>query len=195
MIQTDLRFRIFRLTLLVTGILLILQYIFGMLVNLYVQFPSTLLPHGNAWGWAFTESVSIQIHVYLGTLLLIVALVSLLLSIRIRSIAAVAASIIGFAMTILAYLVGIWFLSYGQQSASSLWMALGFLGAVLAYGVGYGATRHEKGEALLAHGGTSRSRTSNAFAVLPPVRVLQSWLLPWLASQKCGTWTLVHGIS
>ena len=145
MIQTSLRFRIFRLTLLATGILLILEYIFGMLVNLYVQFPSTL-PHGDAWGWVFTESVSIQIHVYLGTLLLIVALVSLLLSIRIRSIAAVATSIIGFAMTILAYLGGIWFLSYGQQSVSSLWMALGFLGAVLAYGVGYGATRHEKGE-------------------------------------------------
>lgn len=140
MTHIDTRERLFRLTLVLVCLLLVLQYLFGMLVNLYVQFPSTL-PGGNAWGWAFTNSAFTQIHVYLGSLLLLVSLAALLLGIIARSIPGVIAAVVGFAMTLFAYLAGVSFLSYGQQSASSLVMSLGFLGAMLAYLLGYGMSR------------------------------------------------------
>jgi len=139
------RVRLFHLTLGVVCLLLVLLYLSGMLVNLYVQFPSTL-PGGNAWGWTFTKSVLTQIHIYLGSLLLVVALAALVLSIIVCRTAGVVATVVGFAMILLAYLAGVWFLSFGQQSASSLWMSLEFLGALLAYLLGYGLTRPARNE-------------------------------------------------
>lgn len=139
------RVRLFHLTLGVACLLLVLLYLSGMLVNLYVQFPSTL-PGGNAWGWAFTKNVLTQIHIYLGSLLLVVALAALVLSIIVRRTPGIVAAIVGFAMILLAYLAGIWFLSFGQQSMSSLWMSLGFLGALLAYLLGYEVTRPVRSE-------------------------------------------------
>jgi hypothetical protein len=137
--------RLFHLTLGVACLLLVLLYLSGMLVNLYVQFPSPL-PGGNAWGWTFTKSVLTQIHIYLGSLLLVVALAALVLSIIVRRTAGVVATVVSFAMILLAYLAGVWFLSFGQQSASSLWMSLGFLGALLAYLLGDGLTRPARNE-------------------------------------------------
>jgi uncharacterized membrane protein len=84
---------------------------------------------------------SIILRLVLACLLLVVSLAALLLGIIARSIPGVIAAVVGFAMTLLAYLSGVSFLSYGQQSASSLSMSLGFLGAMLAYLLGYDMTR------------------------------------------------------
>ena len=121
--QADARVRPFRITVLVTLVLLVLQYIFGMIANLEVQ-----LPNGNDWSWVFGHSLIIQLHIYIGTLLIVVALVALILGI----VAAVA----DLALLVFAWLSGSQFLD-AQQNDPSLRMALGFMGAFVAYLLGY----------------------------------------------------------
>ena len=113
MSQTHARGRAFRLTVLITLVLLVLQYILGMIANLEVQLPS-----GNVLSWIFRNSIIIQLHIYLGTLLIVVALVALILSL------------------VFAWLSGVQFLAT-QQNDLSLRMALGFMGAFIAYLLGY----------------------------------------------------------
>jgi choline-glycine betaine transporter len=132
--QTKKHLNVLRGTFLVTLILLVIQYVFGMIVNLYVQFPN--LSNGNGWGWAVTHTFVVPIHIYLGTALLVVALIGLGISIWIRRVSEIVAATLGLAMILFAWISGAMFLANGQQSGVSLQMALGFIGAVLAYGVG-----------------------------------------------------------
>ncbi len=139
--------RLFRGTLLVVCVLLVVQYVLGMLANLDVQIPANLT-NGNAWGWVYTNSPLIQTHVLTGTLLLVLSLAALVLGSVARCIPAVIVAVVGLVMMLVAYLAGVSFLSSGQQSASSLWMSLGFLGALLAYFVGWGVTRPARADAV-----------------------------------------------
>jgi hypothetical protein len=129
--QTDARVRPFRLTVLVTLVLLVLQYILGVLANLDVQLPS-----GNDWGWVFGHSLIIQLHIYIGTLLIVVALVALILSLVARHPIGIVAAVAGLALLIFAWLSGDQFL-VTQHNDLSLRMALGFIGAFVAYLLGY----------------------------------------------------------
>lgn len=131
MSQTHARGRAFRSTVLVTLVLLVLQYILGMIANLEVQLPS-----GNAVSWVFRNSIVIQLHIYLGTLLLVVALAALLLSLVARHPVGVVAAVAGLALLVFAWLSGVQFLTT-QQNDLSLRMALGFMGAFIAYLLGY----------------------------------------------------------
>ena len=79
MSQTYARFGAIRLAFLITLVLLVIEYVLGMISNLEVQFPGNL-PGGNAWSWVWSHSLIIQLHIYIGTLLLVVALVALILS-------------------------------------------------------------------------------------------------------------------
>jgi len=133
--QTYARFGAFRLAFLVTLGLLVVQYVLGMISNLEVQFPG-----GNAWGWVWSHSLIIQLHIYIGTLLLVVALVALVLSSVARNIVGSIAAAAGLALIILAWLSGAAFLA-SQQNTLSLWMALGFMGALVAYILGYSLSR------------------------------------------------------
>ena len=137
--QTYARFGAFRLAFLVTLGLLVVQYVLGMISNLEVQFPGNL-PGGNAWGWVWSHSLIIQLHIYIGTLLLVVALVALVLSSVARNIVGSIAAAAGLALIILAWLSGAAFLA-SQQNTLSLWMALGFMGALVAYILGYSLSR------------------------------------------------------
>ena len=137
--QTSARFGAFRLAFLVTLGLLVVQYVLGMISNLEVQFPGNL-PGGNAWGWVWSHSLIIQLHIYIGTLLLVVALVALVLSSVARNIVGSIAAAAGLALIILAWLSGAAFLA-SQQNTLSLWMALGFMGALVAYILGYSLSR------------------------------------------------------
>jgi len=132
-----------------TLVLLVLQYILGMLANLEVQLPS-----GNAWGWVFRNSMIILLHIYLGTLLIVVALVALILSIRARHPVGIVAAVAGLALLVFAWLSGDQFLAI-QHNDLSLWMALGFMGACIAYLPGYffsdvprGAQRGQRSDGL-----------------------------------------------
>lgn len=129
--QTEARVRPFRLTVLVTLVLLVLQYVLGMMSNLDVQLPS-----GNDWGWVFGHSLVIQLHIYIGTLLIVVALVALILGIVARHPVGIVAAVAGLALLVFAWLSGDQFL-VAQHNDLSLRMALGFIGALVAYLLGY----------------------------------------------------------
>jgi len=133
--QTDARVRAFRITFLVTLVLLVIQYILGMIANLEVQFPA-----GNIWGWVFQNSLIIQLHIYIGTLLIVVALVALILSMIARHTIGIIAAVAGLALLIFAWQSGAQFLAT-QQNDLSLRMALGFIGAFVAYVLGYYLSR------------------------------------------------------
>lgn len=145
MSQTYTRSRAFHIAFLVTLVLLVIQYVLGMISNLEVQIPSNLL-HGNAWGWIWGHSLVISLHVFNGTLLLIVALVAVILSIVAHNRVGIIAAIIGLGMIIFAWLSGAEFLAIAQQNVFSLWMSLGFMGAFVAYILGYylSSTLHRK---------------------------------------------------
>lgn len=148
MSHMNARVRAVRATFLVTLVLLVIQYMLGMIANLEVQ-----LPAGNAWSWAFQHSPIILLHIILGTLLVVMALVAVILSIVARHPAGIIASSAGLALLIFAWLSGREFLAT-QQNTASLWMALGFMGAFIAYLLGYALT--------------SARRTSRPAAPLPP---------------------------
>ena len=131
MSQTHARGRAFRSTVLITLVLLVLQYIVGMMANLEVQLPS-----GNAVSWVFRNSILIQLHIYIGTLLIVVALVALVLSLVARHPVGIVAAVAGLALLVFAWLSGVQFLAT-QQNDLSLRMALGFMGAFIAYLLGY----------------------------------------------------------
>jgi hypothetical protein len=129
--QTHARRRAFRLTVLITLVLLVLQYILGMIANLEVQLPS-----GNDSSWVFGHSIIIQLHIYIGTLLIVVALVALILSLVARHPVGIVAAVAGLALLVFAWLSGVQFL-VTQQNDLSLRLALGFMGACIAYLLGY----------------------------------------------------------
>jgi hypothetical protein len=131
MSQTHARGRAFRSTVLITLVLLVLQYILGMMANLEVQLPS-----GNAVSWVFRNSILIQLHIYIGTLLIVVALVALVLSLVARHPVGIVAAVAGLALLVFAWLSGVQFLAT-QQNDLELRMALGFMGAFIAYLLGY----------------------------------------------------------
>jgi hypothetical protein len=131
MSQTHARGRAFRSTVLITLVFLVLQYILGMIANLEVQ-----LPNGNAWSWVFGHSLIIQLHIYLGTLLIVVALVALILSLVARHPVGIITTVAGLALLVFAWFSGAQFLAT-QQNDLSLRMALGFMGAFIAYLLGY----------------------------------------------------------
>ena len=143
--QTYIRFRAFHIAFIVTFVLLIIQYILGMISNLEVQFPNNL-PDGNAWGWVWSNSLVIALHIVNGTLLIVAALVAVILSGIARNAAGIIAAIIGLAMIVFAWISGAEFLRFTQQNGFSLNMSLGFIGAFVAYILGFylSLTLHRK---------------------------------------------------
>jgi len=133
-------FRAYRITIMLTLIALVLEFILGMYTNLFVQFPDSIV-YGNDWGWSMTQSPMIIAHVLLGTLLLAASLLTLGLSVAVKSKPAIGSSAAGLVMMGLAYLSGSVFLANIQVGGYSFSMALGFLGTLAAYGIAYCLTR------------------------------------------------------
>lgn len=129
--QADARMRPFRTTVLVTLVLLVIQYVLGMIANLDIQYPA-----GNLWRWVFGNSPLIVLHIINGTLLIVAAIVALVLSITRRHTAGIIAAIAGLVLLVFAWLSGAQFLAT-QQNDLSLRMALSFIGAFIAYLLGY----------------------------------------------------------
>lgn len=134
--QTYTRFRAFHIAFIVTFVLLVIQYVLGMISNLEVQFPDNL-PGGNAWGWVWSHSTVIALHIVNGTLLIIVALIAVILSSVARNGVGIITAAIGLTMIVFAWMNGAEFLRYAQQNGFSLYMSLGFIGAFIAYIVGF----------------------------------------------------------
>jgi hypothetical protein len=130
------RLRAFKIASLVAIAALVLEFVLGMYTALFVKFPESLAG-GNAWAWSMSQSAVTLAHIVVGTALLIVSLAAVGLGIAARSRAAILASAAGLLMTGLAYMSGAVFLSNIESDAYSFAMALGFMGAIVAYGIGY----------------------------------------------------------
>jgi hypothetical protein len=134
------KMRAFRLHVLLTLGALVLEFILGMYTALFVEFPESLV-NGNAWGWSMSQSPIIMAHVLLGTLMMLMSLSATGFSIGTKNKAAILTGTVGLLMVALAYLSGGAFLSSVQQNSYSFSMSLGFMGAVVAYGMAYYLTR------------------------------------------------------
>jgi hypothetical protein len=109
--------------------LLTLVFLLGMNVNLYLAFPSNLP------GALAMRSPSIQAHVIVATLTLVIGLTALVLSVIERRAWGIATTVAGVALTSLAYGAGMTFVNAGYQESASMLMAVGFIGAFIAYGL------------------------------------------------------------
>jgi hypothetical protein len=107
---------------------------------LFVQFPDSLV-NGNAWAWAMKESPMISVHVALGSLLVLLMVAAVIFGIAARSKPAILWSVVGLALTLVAYMGGSIFLANVADGTYSFLMALGFMGSLLAYGVAFYQTR------------------------------------------------------
>ncbi len=127
--------------------LLGLQFLLGMLANLFVTVPDAHpgrnAPEyfsGVAQGviWALGNAVAaLRLHVIVGLLLLLAALWLLALAIAARRRSWIIVAVLGLVGIMAAGFNGASFMNYGHDF-SSLLMSLGFLLAAAAYVIGYG---------------------------------------------------------
>lgn len=136
-------------------LLLLAQFLVGMVVNLYVQIPSAhpgtrgatpfsedvpQIEQGLGWALAHGD-LNLRIHVVLGLLLGLTALLIIGLAIATRRRARVLISVAG-ALTIAgASINGVAFLNAGGQALNSLAMSVNFLLALVIYAVTLYRTR------------------------------------------------------
>ncbi len=139
-----------RFLALVGLLLLVIEFLFGMLVNLFVPIPTPLpgttpstsgnVLHGLAWSLGQTSMPMLLLHVVLGLVLVLISLALLVLSLVARRGRWVAVSLIAAGGIIIATLSGASFVESGV-AASSLVMSIGFLLALIAYALGLYVTR------------------------------------------------------
>lgn len=137
-----------RVTALSMVVLLVAQFVAGVVANLYVRIPATI-PGTKAGkpdlGWALAHGpADLRIHVVLAFLLVAAALVMAGLGIATRRAAWIITTLTGAVMILVATSGGLGFLS-GGSNASSLQMALGFMGAFLSYAIGFYMTKTSAG--------------------------------------------------
>jgi hypothetical protein len=109
---------------------LTVQYILGMITNLFVQFPDTTV-EGQLWEFAWTQ-VSEAAHIILGLLLFIGGLVLVIRSITYKNRTWTVASSIGLAGILVAIYGGVRFIPT-QSDPYSLLMSIAFIVSLLAY--------------------------------------------------------------
>jgi hypothetical protein len=107
-------------------LLLLAQFVLGMIVNLYVTIPAS----GNVTGRA---AVVLYAHMVLGAALLVVALVLTGLAVAARRQPWLISSAIGAAGIALAIWGGLTFLIDGGHPSDSFLMAMGFIIAITSY--------------------------------------------------------------
>lgn len=130
-------------------LLLVVQFLVGMLVNLYVTVPA-VHPGTNAdnyfagvaqgVAWALGHSMfNLRLHVIIGLLLFLDALALVVFAINSRRRAWIVSSVVGLLGIMAAGFNGASFMNYGHDF-SSLFMSIGFLITVIAYTLGLYAT-------------------------------------------------------
>jgi hypothetical protein len=112
---------------------LAVQYILGMVTNLFVQFPDTIV-EGQLWEFAWTQ-VSEAAHIILGLGLFIGGLMLLIRSVSYKNRTWTVAASIGLAGILTAIYSGVRFIPT-QNDPYSLVMSIAFIVALLAYGWG-----------------------------------------------------------
>lgn len=131
-------------------VLLLAQFVVGMIANLYVQIPrvhpgtrgatpfsENLQQTVQGLGWALAHgALALRVHVALGLALGLASLALVGLAIAARSRAWIIVGVIGFLSITGAGANGVAFLNAGGEAINSLAMAIDFLLALVAYGVG-----------------------------------------------------------
>jgi hypothetical protein len=113
--------------------ILILQYLFGMAVNLFVQFPNS---KSQTVLWEFTKSqAALVIHMILGVLLFVGACVFVMRAVQSKKKQWIISSSVGLFAIFVAVAAGAQFIPT-QQDIYSFIMAAAFILAVVAYGWG-----------------------------------------------------------
>ncbi len=111
--------------------LLFIQFILGMYVNLYVSFPP-LNNVSHLAGNSFPSNyIVVMVHMMFGFLILIVAFILLLLSVKIRNSKLVLSSAISLVFVMVAGISGLLFL-FNEANLYSLIMAVSFIIIVLS---------------------------------------------------------------
>jgi len=139
------RSRQLRITFLAALVMLIIQFLLGMAVNLFVKIP-TDHPGSNppeyfsgvaqSVTWAILHGhILLVLHALFGLLLVVAALLTLVTGIQTRRRGIVLSSVFGFIGILGAGFNGGSFLNY-HQDFSSMIMAIGFAIAVVAYSAG-----------------------------------------------------------
>jgi hypothetical protein len=117
---------------------LAIQFVLGMVTNLYLQFPDTNRPD-LLWATARSQAPTFA-HIILGILLLVGAIIFVIRAARQHNRAWVISSWVGLISIIVAIYGGVTFTTT-QANAYSMVMALSFIASVVAYGWGLYAAR------------------------------------------------------
>lgn len=114
-------------------VLLILQYLLGMITNLFVQFPQD--KHGGQL-WVFAwKQIPLAAHIILGILLIIGSIVLVIRAMRQKNKSWIIASIIGVLSILVAGVSGAIFIP-SQAAIYSFIMSISFIAAFISYGWG-----------------------------------------------------------
>ena len=122
----------------VTLVFLAIQFVLGMITNLFLPFPQTDQP-GVLWDFARSQ-LPIFAHIIVGIGLLVSAIVFVIRAARQQNRGWLGSTVIGLIAILVALFGGVNYTTF-QQDTYSLIMSLGFIGAVLAYGWGLYANR------------------------------------------------------
>ena len=114
-------------------IFLAIQYVLGMTVNLFSNFPKTISA-GKLWEYAWSQFY-IAGHIVIGILLLIGAIVFVIRSVIAKDVKWIIFSVVGLLAIIIAGSSGAIFIT-AQTDIYSYVMSLGFIVAVASYFIG-----------------------------------------------------------
>jgi hypothetical protein len=130
---------LFRRSIGVILVLLVVQYLSGMILNLYVTLPSTHPGTGESYApsipWALAGGAGVVLAIHVAAWLCLTAggIVVLVLGILRRRSGSIVGASLGLLFLLLAASGGLTFLNRGGDNSESLIMALGFLAACLTY--------------------------------------------------------------
>lgn len=136
-----------RIGLIVIQVLLVIQFIVGMYLNFYVQLPSSHPGiHGSyapsiPWAIAGHAGIALTIHVVNWILLTVGAIALVVRGILSHREAFIVGNSLGLLFILMAGSGGLSFLNRGGQDKDSFMMALGFILAIISYGVTFYKTK------------------------------------------------------
>lgn len=125
-------------------ILLVITFLLGMDINLYVNIPTDI---NTAAFWESPSTWIIRTHMVIGTAILAIAIVLLVSSFKLKHIKSTIVkipSVIGLISITIAYTSGLAFLFLGTDNLFSYLMAIGFITAIISYIIIAVALRYER---------------------------------------------------
>ncbi|MCY0893873.1 MAG: hypothetical protein OWR52_10245 [Acidibacillus sp.] len=128
------------------SILLLIQFVVGMMMNLYVAIPTVIpgtqsLPYWGKllialnWSLSFSNPI-LEGHSGLGVLLIALSMIFLYRAHRSHSAKWIIIGWLGVVSFLFSSLNGLLFLLDGQKAVNSLYMAIGFVISLFIYGLG-----------------------------------------------------------